>query len=100
MLAEVGGSCCPCPSSPLQPPVTFPGTRSPAPNLSKSEGWKINESVYEAHNVASKTRRSAEQLGASNGILFMSFSPWRWNHYRMGWRSVTLHSPSDVPVSH
>ena len=94
------GSRCSYPSLPLPPPVTFPDTHPPAPHLSQREGWKINESVYEAHNVASKTRHSAEQLGASNGILFMSFSSWRWSHYRPEWRSVTLHSPSDVPMSH
>lgn len=71
----------------------------PSPHLSQSKDWKIDASVYKAHNVASKTRHSAEQLGASNGILFMSFSSRRWSHYHPGWCSVTLHSPSNVPMS-
>lgn len=87
------------PPSPLQPPVTFSGIHLHHPHLSQSKDWKIDESVYEAHNVASKTRHSAEQLGASNGILFMSFSSRHWSHYRPGWCSVTLHSPSDIPMS-
>lgn len=87
---RVGPHSCPCCR------VTFLST-PPPPRLNK--GWKINESVYEDHHVAGKTRHSAEQLGASNGTLFMSFSSRRWSHYRPGWCSVTLHSPSDVPMS-
>lgn len=90
------GRCCSCPLSPLQPWHPPP---PPPPHLSQSKDWKIDESVYEAHNVANKTRQSAEQLGTSNGILFMSFSSRRWSHYRPGWRSVTLHSSSDAPMS-
>lgn len=80
------------PQSPSQHPP-------PTPHLSQSKDWKIDASVYGARNVASENRHSAEPLGASNGTLFMSFSFRRWSHYRPGWCSVTLHSPSDAPMS-
>lgn len=67
------------PCSPSHSPA--PGPTAPP---QQSGDWEMDESVYEAHNVASKTRYSAEQRGASNGILFMSFSSWRWSHYRPG----------------
>lgn len=75
-------------------PSHLPWHPPPPPHLSQSKDWKIDESVYEAHNVANKTRRSAEQLGTSNGILFMSFSSWRCSHYRPDGTP----SPSTPPV--
>lgn len=87
------------PSTTSVAPRHLPWQSPPPSHLSQSKDLKIDESVYEAHNVASKTRHSAEQLGTSNGILFMSFSSRHWSHYRLGWCSVTLHSSSDVPMS-
>lgn len=84
---------------PIPPLAAGSPSSAPRPPPRLNKGWKINESVYEDHHVAGKTRHSAEQLGASNGTLFMSFSSRRWSHYRLGWCSVTLHSPSDVPMS-
>lgn len=47
----------------------------PSPHLSQSKDWKIDASVYEAHNVASKTRTQQSSLAPLMGYYLCHFPP-------------------------
>lgn len=56
-------------------PHHLPQHADPPPHLSRSRDWEMDESVYEAHHVANKTRHSAEQLAPLMGYYLCHFPP-------------------------